>query len=131
MPNIFAKEGEKEMRKKLTDEQIKEIQKKRKEGKTQMELAKEFNVCLKTIQYWTNEEMRKKFIKDTVEYYRGLPKERKMKYNTQQKEYRKNYFKGRYLKDENYRKQLVAANKKYRRKKREEKLNDILPYPKG
>ena len=105
----------KEKTKRLMREEITELKELRKQGMTQIELAKKYNTSLGTIGYHTNESVRLKRINYSKSYYRNLPIERKKELNKKKKEYLKNYSKNRYHADKEYRDKILNYQKNRRK----------------
>jgi IS30 family transposase len=107
---------EKNMKQKLTKEQIELIKKLKEEGKTTYEIAKQFNVCQNTIMYWTSN--RDKQIKRNSDRIKNMSKEERHKIYLKQYEYRKNYFRTKYQTDQEFRKKVIERVIKYQRRKK-------------
>ena len=58
-------------RKKLMDEDIKEIRILKEKGLSMVEIAKMYNVSYSSIYFWTNKKFREKVRKDAAQYRRG------------------------------------------------------------
>ncbi|HED06264.1 MAG TPA: hypothetical protein ENI61_06245 [Ignavibacteria bacterium] len=98
--------------KRLNQEQIEEIRKLRKEGKTIRFLCKKYNVCFQTIQYHISEEFRMKLRIYNNKRYNEMSKEQKKKLFKERREYQRKYHYKKYNEDEEFRKiQLERSNK--------------------
>lgn len=100
---------------KITKNQIEEIRKLRAEGKTQIEIARRLNINQSSVNYWSNEESRKKQINKGITHYKGLSKEEKKEIGQKHREYKRNYYKNKYHTDEEYRKKRIEYSKKYQK----------------
>lgn len=105
---------------KLINSQIEEIKKLRSKGRTQMQLAIDYNVSLSTIIYHTNELQRDKKKESSKNWFKNLSPEKKKELNKKKKEYWKDYTKNRYKTDEEYRKRMINYQKEYRERKKDE-----------
>jgi hypothetical protein len=97
------------MKKRLTEEQIKEIRRLKESGIKAKELKEKFGVSQYTINYWTNETIRENQKKKASKWFKGLSKSKKSDIYQKRKEYLRNYYKNRYRNDEEFRKRQIKA----------------------
>jgi hypothetical protein len=101
---------------KLSQNQIKEIKRLSLEGKKQFEISKILNIVPSRVDYWSNDEVRKKRINKSNEHFKNLTKEQRSNYYKSRKEYLKNYMRNRYQTDETFREKVKARQREYERR---------------
>lgn len=106
---------------KLNSEQILEIQKLRKEGRTQFEIAVQFKVSISAIQYHTNEKQKANQIESSKRWFKNLNKSQRKELYNKRKEYWRNYTRNRYNTDEEYRKRVIRYQMEYKKRKKNDK----------
>lgn len=97
---------------KLTQEQISEIITLKNKDMREIEIAKQFKVSQKTINYHLNPETRRKNLEYFKRWYNNLTSEQKKKRIEKFREYQKNYHRNRYQTDEVFRKKQIERCKK-------------------
>jgi uncharacterized membrane protein YgaE (UPF0421/DUF939 family) len=102
----------------LTNNQIYELKELAKKGKTIKELKELFPVCNSTIFYHINEKTNKIQKERAINTYKKLTKEQRHNIYLRKKEYQKTYFKNRYHTDEEFRRSIIEATKRYQRRKK-------------
>jgi len=102
---------------KLSKEQVKWIQLMYESGKTQTEISRIIGIPQSQVNYWVNEESRKKHIERSRNWWRKQSKEKKKEINQGQKEYRADYCRNRYKNDKKYREKTQKYQREYKSKK--------------
>jgi hypothetical protein len=102
---------------KLNLQQIEQIRKLRKEGTSQLRIAKIYDISLTAVQYWTDEKNKQKKIEYARAYFQKMSPEEKKARNEKNKPYRRAYAKKKYHNNEAFREKVIAANLKWRMKK--------------
>lgn len=100
---------------KITEQQMKEMRKLRKEGLTYCAIAKIFGVSNTTVRYHTSDSEKKRRQDYSREFNLIRYKEGKQKPSS--KEYRQQYMKDRYNNDEEFRKRMIGYVRKSQIKK--------------
>lgn len=109
---------------KLTKQQVKEIRKSKKVPRKQ--LAQEYNVALSTINYYVNDETRKKTIKRAKEKYKKLSKKEKKERSKKNYHFQKKYYQNRYETDPKFREIIRKKNRENKRRRYKKAIKEGL-----
>ena len=112
------------MKPRLTEEQIEELRKLKKEGVKTKELKVMFGISQPTINYWTNENTRINQKKKSVNWFKKLPKEKRSEIYQKRKTYLRNYYRNRYNTDEDFRKRQIKAVQDSKKRVERRKSNE-------
>jgi len=102
----------------MKQEIINKIRKYLKEGKKPGEIAKQLKISVTSVYYHSNEEQRKKRIKQSVDYFKNLPKEKKKEIYQKRNDYMRDYFRTKYQTDENFRKNFLERKRNIHKKEK-------------
>ena len=108
--------------KKINKFQTIKMREMRKEGKTLKEVGDAFNVAKSTVLYHTSKKYREKSLKQMVNRFRCLPREKKREKQEKEKGYQKEYHRNRYKNDLEFRKNQIECSINYQKKKREDSM---------
>ena len=102
----------------ITNEQIKEIEKLGKEGKKQSEIANSLKIKAATVWYHIDPERKKIKIDNQIDLFRNKSlKERKIIYK-QRRDYMRNYMKTRYWENRSFREKMKQRARDYTKEKK-------------
>lgn len=102
---------------KLTEEQIKEIRKLRKEGMLLRQIAGKFKVTSSTIRYYISEKERERVNKTARDCWKNLSNEKKKEIYLKRKKYMKEYQRNKYKNDEVWREKQKKRTREYYKNK--------------
>lgn len=92
------------------------IQELRSKGKSIREIHKELGIAECLVQYYYNNDARKKRIRKAVDYFKSLPIERKKIAYSKRKDYLREYMRKRYNEDEVFRNKIKERSRLWKRK---------------
>jgi len=87
----------------MDKEQIELIKKLHEEGKKNVEIAKQLRISRFTVSYHLNEKFKKRVLRQSVEWFKKLPLERKKEYYKKRLPYMTKYQREHYQNDEVFR----------------------------
>ena len=102
----------------MKEEIIKEIKNQIQQGKKVTEIARDLKISTTSVYYYSNDKARQKRIKQSVDYFKGLSKEKKTQIYKNRNEYVRNWLNNKYKTDIGFR------NKVLERKRAAYKLNN-------
>ena len=82
------------------------------DGKKKVEIAKELGIARSTVHYYLDEDYKKLKLKQSVEWFKKLPLERRRTYYAKRLPYMTKYQREHYQKDEVFRNKQLARMKK-------------------
>jgi len=102
----------------ITNKQIKEIEKLGKEGKKQSEVANILKINVSTVWYHIDPERKKKKIQEQIDYFRSKSLKERQRVYKQKTDYLREYMKKRYKTDEDFRERMKQRSRDYQKRKR-------------
>jgi len=97
----------------VTNKQIQQIRKLRKEGLSYRKISKKLNLSVSAVYYNSEEKIKKKIIQQSMESFRKKTLEERRKTYKKRAEYLRNYQRKKYQTDKNFRLMKLEKSREY------------------
>ena len=95
----------------MKEEIIKEIKNQIQQGKKVTEIARDLKISTTSVYYYSNDKARQKRIKQSVDYFKGLPKEKKTQIYQKRNDYVRNWLNNKYKTDIGFRNKVLERKR--------------------
>ena len=95
----------------MNEETINQIRIQINQGKKVTEIARDLKISTTSVYYYTNDEARQKRIKQSVDYFKGLSKEKKTNIYKKRNDYVRNWLNNKYKTDKDFREKVLERKR--------------------